>query len=124
MPVETHGIRHVHLLVADQARAVFFYEHVFAMTVDHRDGDIVFLRSPNGRDHLALQLAVTDGDRARVGTAGGYEHFGITVADRSQLDECIALVTDAGGALVDRGQRGPGVPFAYVSDPDGYVIEI
>jgi hypothetical protein len=25
---------------------------------------------------------------------------------------------------VEKGEHAPGVPYAYVSDPDGYVIEI
>jgi catechol 2,3-dioxygenase-like lactoylglutathione lyase family enzyme len=124
MAVETHGIRHIHLLVADHARSVAFYRHVFGMEVGFRDGDIVFLHSPNHRDDLALHLAVTDDDKARVGTQGGYEHFGITVKDRGQLDDCIALVIAAGGTVVDKGEHAPGVPYAYVTDPDGYIIEI
>jgi catechol 2,3-dioxygenase-like lactoylglutathione lyase family enzyme len=26
--------------------------------------------------------------------------------------------------LVNKGEHAPGVPFAYIRDPDGYVIEI
>ena len=124
MAVETRGIRHVHLLVADQRRSVAFYEGVFGMTVGFRDGPILFLRSPGGRDDLALHQAETDGERARVGDQGGYEHFGITVKDRTQLDEAIALAVEHGGTLVGKGEHAPGVPYAYVADPDGYVIEI
>jgi catechol 2,3-dioxygenase-like lactoylglutathione lyase family enzyme len=124
MPVETRGIRHVHLFVSDHARSVAFYERVFGMQVAFRDGDILFLRSPGRSDDLALHLAVTEDERARVGQHGGYEHFGITVRDRGHLDKAIALAVEAGGALVDRGEHAPGVPYAYVADPDGYVIEI
>jgi catechol 2,3-dioxygenase-like lactoylglutathione lyase family enzyme len=31
---------------------------------------------------------------------------------------------EAGGRLLRRGEFGPGLPFAYVEDPDGYEIEI
>ena len=124
MAVETRGIRHVHLLVRDHARSVAFYRDVFGMEVGFRDGDILFLHSPNRRDDLALHLAVTDEEKARVGQLGGCEHFGITVRDRSRLDECIALVVAAGGTVIDKGEHAPGVPYAYVTDPDGYVIEI
>jgi catechol 2,3-dioxygenase-like lactoylglutathione lyase family enzyme len=124
MPIETRGIRHIHLLVSDHARSVAFYNHVFGMEVGFRDGNILFLHSPDGRDDLALHLADTDDERARVGHQGGCEHFGITVTDRSRLDDAIALVAEAGGMLVDRGEHAPGVPYAYVADPDGYVIEI
>jgi catechol 2,3-dioxygenase-like lactoylglutathione lyase family enzyme len=94
------------------------------MEVGFRDGNILFLQSPNGRDDLSLHLAVTQQERARVGDQGGCEHFGITVKDRNRLDDAIALVIEAGGTLVDKGEHAPGVPYAYVSDPDGYVIEI
>jgi catechol 2,3-dioxygenase-like lactoylglutathione lyase family enzyme len=46
------------------------------------------------------------------------------VKNRDDLDNCIALVQSSGGTLVDRGEHAPGVPYAYVTDPDGYVIEI
>ena len=124
MAFETRGVRHVHLLVADLDRSVAFYGAVFGMKVQFRDGDILFLRSPGNDDDLALHLAATAEDRARVGTSGGVEHFGIYVRDRSRLDDAVAAVEDAGGSLVDRGEHAPGVPYAYISDPDGYVIEI
>lgn len=124
MAIETLGIRHVHLMVADHGRSVSFYRDVFGMEVDFEDGRILFLRSPNRHDDLALHLAVTDDEKARVGLLGGFEHFGITVKDRARLDECIALVIAAGGALVDKGEHAPGIPYAYITDPDGYVIEI
>ena len=124
MAVETLGIRHVHLMVGDHDRSVAFYRDVFGMEVGFRDGNILFLHSPSHRDDLALHLAVTDDERARVGDQGGCEHFGITVKDRNQLDDCIALVIAAGGTLVDKGEHAPGVPYAYIADPDGYVIEI
>jgi catechol 2,3-dioxygenase-like lactoylglutathione lyase family enzyme len=124
MAVETLGIRHIHLLVADHERSVAFYQQVFGMEVAFRDGDILFLRSPDGRDDLALHLARTAEERDRVGRHGGFEHFGITVKDRARLDDCIAAALASGGTLVDKGEHAPGVPYAYISDPDGYVIEI
>jgi catechol 2,3-dioxygenase-like lactoylglutathione lyase family enzyme len=123
-PVETRGLRHIHLLVADQNRSVAFYRRVFGMDVSFRDGSIVFLTSPNRLDDLALHQAETDDERARVGQPGGFEHFGITITDRDALDRCISLVLASGGTLIDKGEHAPGVPYAYISDPDGYVIEI
>jgi catechol 2,3-dioxygenase-like lactoylglutathione lyase family enzyme len=114
----------VHLLVADHARSLAFYKQVFGMEVGFRDGAILFLHSPGGQDDLALHLATTDEERARVGRHGGYEHFGITVKDRGRLDDAIAFAIEAGGELITKGEHAAGVPYAYVSDPDGYVIEI
>jgi catechol-2,3-dioxygenase len=124
MGVETDGIRHLHLLVGDHERSVSFYEHVFGMSIIHRAGPILFLSSPSGRDNLALHAAENDQERARVGQQGGYDHFGITVEDRSALEEAITLALQAGGSLVGKGEHAPGVPYVYLADPDGYVIEI
>jgi catechol 2,3-dioxygenase-like lactoylglutathione lyase family enzyme len=124
MAVETSGIRHIHLLVRDLPHSVAFYEAAFGMTVAFRDGKILFLRSPSGGDDLALHQASTPEEKARVGQRGGFEHFGITVTDRTRLDEAILAVEAAGGALVQKSEHAPGVPCAYISDPDGYIIEI
>jgi catechol 2,3-dioxygenase-like lactoylglutathione lyase family enzyme len=40
------------------------------------------------------------------------------------LEEAINEVEAAGGRLAGRGEHTPGVPLAYVTDPDGYVIEL
>lgn len=120
------GIRHVHLLVTEHERAVAFYKDAFGMDELFRDGPIVFVGTPGGGDSLALHLAVTEEQRARVGHQGGYEHFGIHLADRSAaaVDEAVHRVEKAGGRLLERREHAPGVPFAYVADIDGYTIEI
>ena len=120
------GIRHVHLLVADHARSIAFYAEAFGMEEQFRDGEIVFMGTPGGGDSLALHLAVADDERARVGSQGGVEHFGIHLQDRSpaEVDRAVELVKKAGGCLLDRGEHAPGVPYAYVADVDGYAIEI
>jgi len=46
------------------------------------------------------------------------------LADPSDVDAAIAEIEAAGGRLIRRGEHAPGVPFAYVADPDGYVIEL
>jgi catechol 2,3-dioxygenase-like lactoylglutathione lyase family enzyme len=122
----SHGIRHVHLLVNEHDRALAFYKDAFAMQELFRDGPIVFVGTPGGGDSLALHLATTDDERARVGHHGGFEHFGIHLRDRSldSIDEVVRRVEKAGGSLLERGEHAPGVPYAYVSDPDGYIIEL
>jgi len=124
MPLEFFGIRHVHLVVSDQARSVAFYQEAFGMEIMFTKDDIVFLCSPGQRDDLALHQASSDEERARVGQPGGVDHFGITLIDRSRLPDAVNQVVAAGGQLVRSGEHAPGVPFAYVSDPDGYVIEV
>ena len=36
----------------------------------------------------------------------------------------VRQIENAGGKLQSRGQHAPGVPYAYLTDPDGYVIEL
>jgi len=71
-------------MVGNHDRSVAFYKAVFGMEVSFTDGDILFLRSPGGRDDLALHLAVTDQQRERVGQHGGYEHFTRGPGDRGR----------------------------------------
>jgi catechol 2,3-dioxygenase-like lactoylglutathione lyase family enzyme len=120
------GIRHVHLLVADHDRSIAFYRDVFGMEERFRDGPIVFLGTPDGGDSLALHLASTEAERARLGQQGGWEHFGIHLPDRSAagIDAAVQRVEAAGGRLIDRGEHAPGIHYAYVADPDGYAVEL
>jgi len=124
--MDSVGIRHVHLLVANHERAVAFYRDAFGMEELFRDGPIVFLGTPGGGDSLALHLAVNDEERARIGHQGGCEHFGIHVPNRSRdgIEAAVRRVEEAGGRVIDRGEHAPGVPYAYVADVDSYAIEI
>jgi catechol 2,3-dioxygenase-like lactoylglutathione lyase family enzyme len=58
------------------------------------------------------------------GANGGVNHFGFRVSDISDLDVAAKDVETAGGSVVKRGEHAPGVPFLYVRDPDGYLIEL
>lgn len=60
----------------------------------------------------------------KAGRPGGVDHFGFRLTDKGQLDRAIEEAERAGGKLLERGERSPGNPFAYVTDPDGYVIEL
>lgn len=124
--MDSIGIRHVHLLVADRERAIDFYRSAFNMEFLFEDGPVAFIGTPNGGDSLALHLASTDEERARIGVQGGIEHFGIHLVDRSAraVDAAVQQVLSAGGRLVERGQHTSGSEYAYVTDLDGYVIEL
>ena len=118
--IETQGLTHIHLFVADLDRSLRFYREAFGFEEQFRDGPtMVFLRPPNSADSITLN---EDPDRA--GGAGGVDHFGFRLVDSSQLDRAIDEVERAGGRLLDRGEHAPGVAYAYVADPDGYTIEL
>jgi catechol 2,3-dioxygenase-like lactoylglutathione lyase family enzyme len=82
MVVETQGLTHINLLVADVHRAKAFYERVFGSQELFWDGpDMVFLRPPGTRDTITLQQS-PDASRG----TGNIDHFGFRLADRRQLD--------------------------------------
>ena len=119
--IETEGLTHVQLVVRDVHRALEFYRRVFGMEVKAWDGDdMVFVGTPGRRDTLTLNQA----DPTRAGRAGGVDHIGFRLLDRTQLDDAVRQVVDAGGRLLERGTHPSGQSFAYVADPDGYVIEL
>jgi lactoylglutathione lyase len=118
--IETEGLTHLHLFVADLDRSLRFYREVFGFEEMFRDGrTMVFLRPPNGSDTIALNEVPE-----KAGVTGGVDHYGFRLVDKGQLDAAIAEVERAGGRLVERGERVSGGPFAYVLDPDGYTIEL
>jgi catechol 2,3-dioxygenase-like lactoylglutathione lyase family enzyme len=119
--IETEGLTHLQLTVRDLARSMAFYRSVFGMEEMYRDGpSMVFLRTPGARDTITLNA-----DPSASGPSqGGVAHFGFRLKDRDRLEEAITAVVEAGGRLVERGARPSGHAFAYVTDPDGYVIEL
>ena len=118
--IETAGLTHLHLFVADLDRSLRFYREVFGLEEMFRDGPkMVFLRPPTSSDTITLN-EVPD----KAGATGGIDHFGFRLADKAKLDDAIEEVEQAGGRLIDRGEHAPGSPYAYVADPDGYTIEL
>ncbi len=120
--IKTHGLSHLHLAVRDVERSLEFYQGVFGMEVSFRVGStMVFLRTPGAKDTFTLRQVDAE---EPVGPGGGFGHFGFRLEDKGGLDAAIADVEAAGGKLISRGEHGPGQPYAYCSDPDGYVIEL
>ncbi|HEY1706844.1 MAG TPA: VOC family protein [Rhizomicrobium sp.] len=120
-PVRAEGFNHLHLNVRDLARSVRFYKGAFGLKVSFKVGDELLFMTPEAAQHsLALHLVGPD---EPVGMAGGFQHFGFKL-DARDHDRAIAQVEKAGGKLVSRGKRDGQYPYAYVSDPDGYVIEL
>jgi catechol 2,3-dioxygenase-like lactoylglutathione lyase family enzyme len=121
--VQTQGLTHIHLMVRDLERSLRFYNEAFGMREQFRDGPaMVFLNTPGSRDSITLNEESTMSDLA--GKSGGVAHFGFRLADKSDLDAAIKEIEIAGGKLLSRGEHAPGVGYAYMADPDGYVIEI
>ncbi|HVQ39121.1 MAG TPA: VOC family protein [Pyrinomonadaceae bacterium] len=120
--IKTCGLTHLHLVVKDIQRSLKFYTTVFGMQEKFRAGDgLIFINTPGSNDLIALHQSTGD---EPTGASGGILHFGFQLDDRAELDDAIAQVVAAGGTLKKRGEFTPGMPFAYVADPDGYEIEL
>jgi catechol 2,3-dioxygenase-like lactoylglutathione lyase family enzyme len=113
--IETEGLTHLHIFVSELDRSLRFYGEVFGFEEMFRDGPkMVFLRPPNSSDTITLHELPE-----KAGTAGGVDHYGFRLVDKSHLDRAITEVQRAGGSLVERGQHTSGESYAYVLDPDG-----
>jgi catechol 2,3-dioxygenase-like lactoylglutathione lyase family enzyme len=121
--IKTQGLTHIHLYVHDLERSLEFYKSVFGLEERFRDGPkMVFLNTPGSKDTITLNEDSSETHQA--GINAGIAHFGFRRESTSDLESAISDVEAAGGKLVERGEHQPGVPFAYVQDPDGYIIEL
>ena len=117
--VRTHGLSHINLVVRDLDRAVRFYRDVFGVQEHLRDAESVQVLGPGPFDVISFERA-----EIHSGRRGGITHFGFRLADPNDMPDAISQVERAGGRLLRSGEFGPGLPYAFVSDPDGYEIEI
>ena len=117
--IRSRGLNHIQLNVRNLSRSVGFYEKGFGLKVKFRIGRrMAFLQSPGSDDLITLNNCASG---EAVGN-GGVAHFGFAMD--APIEECITQVTRAGCKLIHRGEHAPGVKYAYISDPDGYVIEL
>jgi catechol 2,3-dioxygenase-like lactoylglutathione lyase family enzyme len=121
--IATRGLTHIHLMVRDVERSLAFYKRVFGLEERFREGrHMVFLNTPGSQDLITLNADAGEGEVA--GASGGVNHFGFRLGDGSDLDVAVRDVEAAGGSIVKRGEHAPGIPFLYIRDPDGYLIEL
>ena len=118
--IETEGLTHLHLFVANLERSLRFYQDAFGFEEMFREGPtMVFLRPPHTSDTITLNEVPE-----KAGATGGVDHFGFRLVDKSEFDSAIEEVRRAGGRLLAQGEHQAGQPYAYVLDPDGYTIEL
>jgi catechol 2,3-dioxygenase-like lactoylglutathione lyase family enzyme len=118
--IKSRGLHHINLNVSDIGRSLKFYQDAFGLEVTFWEGKtMVFLRSPGATDTITL-CQVKAGEPI---AGGGVSHFGFSM-EKGHLDDAVIQIERAGGKLISRGNHAPTVPYAYISDPDGYVIEL
>jgi catechol 2,3-dioxygenase-like lactoylglutathione lyase family enzyme len=103
--------------VRDLERSVRFYCDTFGLEEVFRTEQIVFVGIPGTDSALGVLL-----DPEAAGS--GPQHIGFHLDHALNLDDVIRDVEQAGGAVVERAEHAPGVPYARIADPDGNVLEI
>ncbi len=127
MTFEILGIDHVVLRVADQERAIAFYEGVLGAKVERRAEKIGLVQLRAGRSLIDL-IEAPAGEAPAGETKGGrnMDHFALRI---EPFDEAfIRAHLEAHGIEVGElktryGAEGNG-PSLYIEDPDGNTVEL
>lgn len=111
-------IGHIHLHVADLARAERFYAGVlgFEVTVRGYPGAL-FLATGGYHHHIGLNTWAGNGISPADSDAAGLRYFTVHIPDPAALDGALRRVREA-GSPVEEVPGGP-VPGTLVRDPDG-----
>jgi len=117
--VRTYGLAHINLVVRDVERSLRFYGQVFGVEEYGRTEGLVHTRTPGCQDVITF-----DGHSSGAGESPGIPHFGFRLVSPGDIDAAVNEVERAGGKLLRRGEFCPGCPYAFVTDPDGYEVEI
>ena len=119
--VKTYGLTHISFTVRDIERSFAFYRQVFGVEEIFREAGQLQVQTPGSHDVIVF----TQGDVVHSSEeAGGIGHFGFRLVDPNDIDEAVRAVEQSGGTVLRRGEFSPGLPFAFVRDPDDYMIEI
>jgi catechol 2,3-dioxygenase-like lactoylglutathione lyase family enzyme len=127
-PIPIRYFNHFMLNVSDVQRSVDFYQGLFGMPIQARQGSSVLLRVGPGPQYLGLTPAGSN--------PPNISHFGLAV-DGFNADRVMAALADrgvakatasdpglAGGAMKVRMTMRNGTPEIFLGDPDGLVVQL
>ncbi|PYR38090.1 MAG: hypothetical protein DMF90_04510 [Acidobacteria bacterium] len=122
-PIRVRTLNHATLTVTDVKRSTDFYQELFGMPIQGRQGSTVAMRIGTGPHALAL---------SQGGGAPGINHFCLGVEDFN-VDRLVKTLSDYGlsraegpGGGLGGGPSGApqGTPELYFGDPDGIVVQL
>jgi len=121
-------IGHVHLRVADLARATDFYRDVLGFDVVAYGPHLglpgaAFLSMDGYHHHIGLNTWESEGSTPPPEGHTGLYHFAILYPDRHDLGRAVERILDHGYPLDDAEDHGATVSV-YLRDPDGNGIEL
>jgi catechol 2,3-dioxygenase-like lactoylglutathione lyase family enzyme len=133
-PFKVRGLSQLTLTVSDVPRSLAFYQGLFGMPIQARQGSTIFLRIGAGPQFLALR-------QAGAGQRPGISAFGMGVEDFS-TDRVIRALGSHGVTRAEDAEGTPAAPMTvrvtprpgttgssrpadvYVSDPSGIVFQL
>lgn len=118
---------HTMIRVADERRSVDFYQQAFGLAVadrlDFETFTLLYLR--NAESTFELELTANKDRTAPYVLGDGYGHLAVSVDDLDADHQRMVSLGLNPGRLVDFNPNGRMVArFFFVSDPDGYKIEV
>jgi catechol 2,3-dioxygenase-like lactoylglutathione lyase family enzyme len=134
-PFKTTGLSQLTLTVSDVKRSTEFYQGLFGMPIQARQGSSVFLRIGSGPKFLALKQAAA-GERPSISALGfAIEKFDVTSALKTLAAhgvmpaEATAVKPGPMQSLVvvrksDLGGAADGTRDLFVADPSGVVFQM
>jgi catechol 2,3-dioxygenase-like lactoylglutathione lyase family enzyme len=133
--LKVRGLSQLTLTVSDVSRSVKFYQDLFGMPIQARQGSTLFLRIGAGPQFLALKQAAP-GERPSISAFGmGVDDFSIDRVVRVLAEHGVTRAADEGGAprpmtvrVVARqghsAASGPPPSDVFVADPSGIVFQL
>jgi lactoylglutathione lyase len=117
---------HSMIRVADEARSLAFYETAFGLQVadkiEFETFKLIYLS--NAEQDFELELTVNHGNGA-YDIGNGYGHLAVSVDDLAAAHEKIGATGAAVTPVKELALNGRAVcTFFFVTDPDGYKIEV
>ncbi len=118
---------HSMIRVLEEARSVAFYEQAFGLQIAERlDFDtFTLIYLSNAETEFELELTVNKGREEAYELGNGYGHLAVSVTD---LDAEHKRLTDLGlnpNKIVEFNRDGAlFARFFFITDPDGYKIEV
>jgi catechol 2,3-dioxygenase-like lactoylglutathione lyase family enzyme len=109
----------VALAVRDPQRSLQFYRAVLGVIPVYEQDDFVQVQTPGSWDVLVFERKPRD-----AGKPGGIAHFGFRLRRPADIERAKEAVRAAGGTIRDHGEFVPGEPYLFLTDPDGYEVEI
>lgn len=116
--IDTYGLTHISLSVRDPDRSLAFYRRLFGVREYHREENSIQVLGPGPHDVMVFERSPSPG------RPGGVDHFGFRLKNPADIDEAVSEAKAAGATILRQGEFSPGFPFVYITDPDGYTIEI